>query len=57
MTEGIEKREKWPANEERNITGGDEGWRTGRKRYDGEKEGDGPRLMNLLLWERVIFIE
>lgn len=57
MTEGIEKREKWPANKERNITGGDEGWRVGRERYDGEKEGDGARLMNLLLWARVIFIE
>lgn len=54
MTEGIEKREKWPANKERNITGGDEGWRVGRERYDGEKEGDGARL---LLSARVIFIE
>ena len=41
----------------RSIRGGDEGWKAGRGEYDGEKEGDGARLMNLLLWERVIFIE
>lgn len=30
MTEEIEKREKWPTNEERSITEGDEGGRAGK---------------------------